>query len=499
MAKKQLIIKQLQRHRIQVAALSETAIYDTGVSTVGEYTMIHSGLTSENRTRSAHGVAICLGKQATMAWENIGAFWKAVNERIVMVRLQGTPVNVTIIAVYSPVNPNDNKTAATASDKFYTDLQQTLSTVPSKDLLLIMGDFNARIGKQQNYTSNNVVGPHTTDHINENGQRLVDLCSKRPHHYQYILPAQTHTSNHLDASWKQEMAHTRLYSRQSAAAGTIGTDHHLLVTKLKLHLKSRRKRQKQRCGRLDIKKLKNGACIEAFQAELMNRPSTTDPNNVTINAKYSEFATHINNIGQNIFKLDDNNRKQKEWLTDEILEIVDMKAKAFLEWQNHRGTNQERRYRSKYRLLRNKAKKRIEARQIEYWDETSIEIESAIKQHDPATAYAMTRRIKGGRTNIENLPILDLQGKSILNSQERLQRWKDHFSALLNIPSHIDQSILDQIPIPVISYESMHERDNQFLNIAAQSMSPILPASIPYCRGYFIRHSSKFLALKLEL
>ncbi|CAF1347888.1 unnamed protein product [Adineta ricciae] len=177
MAKKQLIIKQLQRHRIQVAALSETAIYDTGVSTVGEYTMVHSGLTSENRTRSAHGVAICLGKQATMAWKNIGAFWKAVNERIVMVRLQGTAVNVTIIAVYSPVNPNGNKTAATASDKFYTDLQQTLSTVPSKDLLLIMGDFNARIGKQQNYTSNNVVGPHTTDHINENGQRLVDFCA----------------------------------------------------------------------------------------------------------------------------------------------------------------------------------------------------------------------------------------------------------------------------------------------------------------------------------
>ncbi|CAF1656013.1 unnamed protein product, partial [Adineta ricciae] len=450
---------------MQVAALSETAIYYTGVSTVGEYTMVHSGLTRENRTRSAHGVVICLGKEATMAWKNIGAFWKAVNERIVMVRLQGTPINVTIITVYSPVNPNGNKTAATASDKFYNDLQQTLSTVPSKDLLLITGDFNARIGKQQNYTSNNVVGPHTTDHINENGQRLVDFCAANDliitnTFFQYRSIHQTtwmhpgnkkwHTLDYtlVNRKFRSSVEDVRVHR---AATGTIGTGHHLLVTKLKLHRESRRKRQKQRCGRLDRKKLENGACIEAFQAELMNCPSTKGPNNVTINARYSEFTTHINNIGQNIFKLDDNNRKQKEWLTDEILEIVDMKVKAFLEWQNRRGTNQERRYRSKYRLLRNKAKKRIEARQIEYLDETSIEIESAIKQHDPATTYAMIRRIKGGRTNIENLPILDLQGKSILNSQERLQRWKDHFSDLLNVPSHVNQSILDQIPIPVIS------------------------------------------------
>jgi hypothetical protein len=67
LAKKHLVIKQLQKHRIQVAALSETAIFDSGISTVGEYTIIHSGISSENRTRSAHGVAICLNRQATNA------------------------------------------------------------------------------------------------------------------------------------------------------------------------------------------------------------------------------------------------------------------------------------------------------------------------------------------------------------------------------------------------------------------------------------------------
>ena len=91
------------------------------------------------------------------------------------------------------------------------------------------------------------------------------------------------------------------------------------------------------------------------------------------------------------------------------------------------------------------------ARQLEYWDEISIEIEKAIKQHDPATAYAMIRRLRGDRANVENFPIQDTQDNLLLNSQERLTRWKDHFTNLLNVPSNIDQCVLQQIPIPSIS------------------------------------------------
>ena len=80
-----------------MAALSETGMYDSGTSTIGEYTFIYSGHSSSDKTRSAHGVAICLNKQATTAWENLGATWEAINERIAMVRLAGKPIHVTII------------------------------------------------------------------------------------------------------------------------------------------------------------------------------------------------------------------------------------------------------------------------------------------------------------------------------------------------------------------------------------------------------------------
>ena len=133
------------------------------------------------------------------------------------------------------------------------------------------------------------------------------------------------------------------------------------------------------------------------------------------------------------------------------MEIIDKKAKAFLQWQNHRGTNLERQHRSSYNLLRIRVKKMVEARQVEYWDEISEEIEAAIKQHDPTTAYAKIRPLRVGRANTENPPIQDKRGKLLLSSQERLDRWKESFNDILNVPSNIKPSILKQIPIPNIS------------------------------------------------
>ncbi len=448
-----------------MAALSETGVYDSGITNVGDYTMIYSGASSVNKTKIAHGVAICLNKQATTAWKNLGAVWEPINERILMVRLQCTPVNVSLLAIYSPINPNGQPLLITASDTFYADLQRTIDSIPSNDLILIMGDFNARVGKQQHYTSSKVVGPHAVDHINENGQRLVDFCAannliisntffqhKRVHQTTWMHPGNKkwHMLDYtlVNSKFRSSVEDVRVHRM---AAGAIGTDHHLLRTKLKFHLKSRKKRSKRHHIRLDHKKLKNENFIRDFQTELLNRPTSSNSTNMNINQKYAEFVEYVNSASEKIFAHDSDGKKQKEWITNEIMEAVDQKAEAFLQWQNHHSTNLERKYRSKYQLLRNKVKKMIKARQVEYWDEISAEIEEAIKQHDPATAYAMIRRLRGGRTNVENLPIQDKQGNLLLNSQERLDRWKEYFNDLLNIPFNIKASILNQITIPIIS------------------------------------------------
>ena len=57
---------------------------------------------------------------------------------------QGKPFNITVIQVYAPTS---NATEA-GVEWFYEDLQDLLELTPPKDVLLIIGDWNAKVGNQ---------------------------------------------------------------------------------------------------------------------------------------------------------------------------------------------------------------------------------------------------------------------------------------------------------------------------------------------------------------
>jgi hypothetical protein len=86
-------------------------------------------------------------------------------------------------------------------------------------------------------------------------------------------------------------------------------------------------------------------------------------------------------------------------------------------------------------LLQKLAKKACEERQVEYLDELILETEQAIKQNNPSSVYAMIRRLRGGRARIEDMPIRNSYGTCLTSSTERLERWKEYFSNILNVPS----------------------------------------------------------------
>ena len=64
---------------------------------------------------------------------------------MISVRLQGKPFNITVIQVYAPTNNAEE----TDVERFYEDLQDLLELTPKKDVLFIMGDWNAKVGSQE--------------------------------------------------------------------------------------------------------------------------------------------------------------------------------------------------------------------------------------------------------------------------------------------------------------------------------------------------------------
>ena len=67
------------------------------------------------------------------------------NDKMISVRFQGKPFNITIIQVYA-VTSNAGEAEV---ERFYEDLQDLLELKPKKDVLFIIGDWNAKVGSQE--------------------------------------------------------------------------------------------------------------------------------------------------------------------------------------------------------------------------------------------------------------------------------------------------------------------------------------------------------------
>ena len=88
---------------------------------------------------------------------------------MISVRLQGTPFNIMVIQVYAPTSNAEEAEV----ERFYEDLQELLELTPKKDVLFILGDWNAKVGSQK---TPGVTGKFGLGIQNETGQRLIEFC-----------------------------------------------------------------------------------------------------------------------------------------------------------------------------------------------------------------------------------------------------------------------------------------------------------------------------------
>ena len=89
---------------------------------------------------------------------------------MIYVHLQGKPFNITVIQVYAPTSNAEE----TEVEWLYGDLQDLLEH-PKKDVLFIIGDWNAKVGSQE---TPGVTGKFGLGMRNEAGQRLIEFCQE---------------------------------------------------------------------------------------------------------------------------------------------------------------------------------------------------------------------------------------------------------------------------------------------------------------------------------
>ena len=87
---------------------------------------------------------------------------------MISVRFQGKPFNIRVIQVFAPTSKAEDAEV----ERFYEDLQDLLELTPKKDVLFIIGDWNAKVGSQE---TPGVTGKFGLGVQNEAGQRLIEF------------------------------------------------------------------------------------------------------------------------------------------------------------------------------------------------------------------------------------------------------------------------------------------------------------------------------------
>nr|VZI42320.1 unnamed protein product [Spirometra erinaceieuropaei] len=254
-----LVARELARYKVDIAALSETRFSEQGqLEEVGAgYTFFWSGRPRPER-RDA-GVAFAIRNDIV---GRLPSLPQGINDRLMSLRLplRGGVKFATIISAYAP--PMTNPDAV--RDKFYEDLHALLATVSKADKLIVLEDFNARVGTDHT-AWRGVLGPHGLRGSNDNGLLLLRTCAE----HRLIL---TNTFFCLPEREKATWRHPR--SRQwhlldyvlvrrrnerdvlvtKAIAGADGwTDHRLVISKMRIRLQPRRRPQGKRPpGKLNV-------------------------------------------------------------------------------------------------------------------------------------------------------------------------------------------------------------------------------------------------------
>ena len=135
--KLEVVNQEMARENINILGIRE--LRWTGM---GEFNSIdHYIYYFRQESLTRNGVAIMVNK--TIQNAVFGCNLK--NDRMISVHFQGKPFNNTVIQVYAPTSNSEEAEV----ERFYEDLQDLLELTPIKDILFIIGDWNAKVGSQE--------------------------------------------------------------------------------------------------------------------------------------------------------------------------------------------------------------------------------------------------------------------------------------------------------------------------------------------------------------
>ena len=449
-----IVARELNKYGVDIAALSETRVLDSSVfeETGSGYTFFLKG--KPIGEKHYHGVGFAIRTKLVKHLK--GVFPVGISERLMTMSFPLEGSTLSIISAYAPtLNQSDEE-----KDSFYGALRDAIDRVPYSNKLLVMGDFNARVGCD--YDSwENVIGKHGVGNVNSNGTRLLSMCA---HHDLSITNTFFQQADRFKTTWMhpgtkqwhlidyvitrhrdiKEVFHTR-----AMCGSTVWSDHRLVRTKLSLQIRTPQLRHRLKPKKQpDLSKLRSPEVREELATKLQQGYDAAILPRANASDSWDAFKVTTLKITEEV--LGHQTRKHRDWFDENdtfIKPCLDSLHNLHADAIENPADDAKAEL---YRIRKREVQTYLRNMQDAWWKERASELQIAANKRDFKTFYHGLKAVHGP-VHKASPSVKSKDGVTLTDPSEVLERWSEHFQEVLNQDSEFDMTVLDELPQYVVN------------------------------------------------
>ncbi len=361
--------------------------------------------------------------------------YECFNGRLVSATFDTVDGPTTIFQAYAP----DSSYSEDIVEEFYDMLQSKIDALPKNQTYIVMGDFNAKVGSDQQHVWPEAVGRYGLGEANDRGLQLLQFCAindlvisntlfrhSKKRRATWLSPSGKNM-NQIDFILIQNKSKNIVKNSRAYHSAEIGSDHFLVLANLELKTKTPRT-TKAVPRRYDVEKLSGSKELaNSFEIQLGGAfAPLIDMETDDVETLYNAFKEATNSTTERVagFK----KRKEVKGLSPSVEEACEQRRQARSDMIAH-PHNEEKKI--LYKTLNKAVKTATKAQKNHTLENKITQLELDYKQNNSHNLFRTVRELEG-KPKKPLSAVKDSQGNTHTDKISVLKCWEEHFSAHLN-------------------------------------------------------------------
>ena len=315
---------QLLLYKVDICAVQEMRWPGNGVIHKPKYALFYSG---NNNDKHQFGTGFYVNK---LILNNILDF-QPISERICVLRVKSKFYNITLMSIHAPTEEKSDL----IKEQFYMELENVYDKIPKYDMKIIMGDFNAKVGKERYLTP--ACGKHSLhEETNKNGKMMVNFANGRDlavegtwfkhkdiHKRTWTSPDKQ-TFNQIDHILVDRRHSASINDVRSLRGAEIGSDHYLVRAKVRVKINNLKLTKRSEMVKWDINKLEDGEISKTYAENVMGGLKKMEVNGKNSQELWNKIKNCINDAAEKSIGKE-GKPARNEWFDEECKVMLDEK------------------------------------------------------------------------------------------------------------------------------------------------------------------------------